>query len=220
VNPRFEFIGVSKLYSSIPVLDDVCLKLFDKTITALVGASGCGKSTLARVLVRLETYDRGEIFYKEKHIESIPLKEFRKRNQIVFQEPLLSVNPCFTIYKVLVEPLIIAKKSKNEINEIIGHVLELFEISSWFLEKYPSELSGGELQRIVLARALVLEPEFIVLDESFSSLDEIMTARLTRDFKTIIRRLNIGVLFISHHIRQVESLADIICRMEKGHIIS
>jgi peptide/nickel transport system ATP-binding protein len=226
---RFLLKGVSKFYMQknrqgiprqIPALDKVNLTIYDKKINALVGESGCGKSTLSRVLMRLESHDSGEIIYQGKNIESTPKKEFRKKNQIMFQNPLLSVNPYFKVYKILAEPLIINKTGKKEIEEKIGHLLEIFTLPFSYLKKYPSELSGGELQRIVLARALVLEPEFLILDEPFSALDEIMAARLVRCFKKIFTRLNIGVLYISHHPGHVKFLADYINTMEKGKIIN
>ncbi len=204
----------------IPALDKVNLTIYDKKINALVGESGGGKSTLSRVLMRLESHDSGEIIYQGKDIESTPKKEFRKKNQIMFQNPLLSVNPYFKVYKILAEPLIINKTSKKEIEEKISHLLEIFTLPFSYLKKYPSELSGGELQRVVLARALVLEPEFLILDEPFSALDEIMAARLIRYFKKIFTRLNIGVLYISHHPGHVKFLADYVNTMEKGKIIN
>jgi ABC-type glutathione transport system ATPase component len=228
VETRFAFEEVSKVYnkkvpgnkgSLLPALKNVNLKIYENKINALVGKSGCGKSTTARLLMRLENYDTGEILYKGKNLEAMPKKEFRKKNQMMFQNPLLSVNPCFKVYKILSEPLIVYKKNKKEIKERIAHLLEIFELPSAYLEKYPSELSGGELQRIVLARALALEPEFVILDEPFSSLDEIMAARLIRYFKKIFKQLDIGVLYISHHLERVKFLADYVAVMEKGRII-
>jgi ABC-type glutathione transport system ATPase component len=214
---RFEFKGVSKFYykknrsgKRLPfaALRDVNLEIYEKKINALVGPSGCGKSTLARLLMRLEDCDAGEILYKEKNIALIPKKEFREKNQTMFQNPLLSVNPCFKVYKILAEPMIVYKKKKREIREKIEYLMEVLELPLSYLEKYPSELSGGELQRIVLARTLVLEPEFIILDEPFSALDEMMATRLLRYFKMIFKQMDIGVLYISHHLEQVEFLAD------------
>lgn len=225
---RFQLKGVSKFYvqknrkgkpQQIPALDKVYLKIYNEKINALVGESGCGKSTLSRVLMRLESHDTGEIIYKGKNIESIPKKEFRKKNQIMFQNPLLSVNPYFNVCKILSEPLIINKNNKKETKEKIHRLLEILELPLSYLGKYPSELSGGELQRIVLARALVLEPEFLILDEPFSALDEIMAARLTRYFKKVFTQLNIGVLYISHHLRRVKFLADYVHTMKKGRVI-
>jgi ABC-type dipeptide/oligopeptide/nickel transport system ATPase subunit len=169
--------------------------------------------------MRLENHDSGEIIYKGKNIESTSKKEFRKKNQIMLQNPLLSVNPYFNVCKILAEPLIINKTDKKEIKQRTHHLLEIFALPFSYLKKFPSELSGGELQRVVLARALALEPEFLILDEPFSALDEIMAARLTRYFKKIFTQLNIGVLYISHHLKRVKFIADYVNTMKKGQII-
>lgn len=224
---RFELKEVTKFYnkksskgkkSPFAVLDGVNLKIFENKINAVVGKSGCGKSTLARVLMGLETYYSGEILYNGKKIESIPAKEFRKKNQIMFQNPFLAVNRYFKVKKIISEPLIIEKRDKKEIRAKINHLLEILEIPQNLLDRYPKELSAGQLQRVVFARALTLEPEFIVLDEPFSSLDEIMAARLMTHFKEIFKRLNIGILYISHHLKRVQFLADTAALMENGKI--
>lgn len=226
---RFELKDVLKFYikkigrrekARFFALNCVNLSVYEKKINAVIGKSGCGKSTLARILIRLEKCDTGKIIYKGKNIESTSKKEFRRKNQIMFQNPFLSVNPYFKIQKILSEPLIIDKRfNKKKNKEIIDHLLEILEIPGSFLNRYPSELSGGQLQRIVLGRALVLEPEFIILDEPFSSLDEIMAARLMRYFKKIFEQLEIGVLYISHHLKRVGFLADYVTLMEKGQVI-
>ena len=226
---RFVLKGVSKSYSHSPrgdkpatiyALRDVSLDIYDQRLNALVGESGSGKSTLARILLRLESFDSGEILYKGKNLLSLPLKEFRLRNQVMFQDPLLSVNPYFKVRKILAEPLSInTTAGKQAIREKICRFLDIVELPVSFLDKYPSELSGGELQRVVLARALVLEPEFLVLDEPFSALDEIMAARLATYFKTIFTRFNIGVLLISHHLKRVKFLADQVSHIKEGQIL-
>jgi len=226
---RFELKNVSKFYTKkikkgkklrFPALDSINLTIYEKKINAVMGKSGCGKSTLARILLGLESCDTGEIIYKGKNIESISQKEFRRKNQVMFQNPFLSVNPYFKIQKILSEPLIIDKRfNRKKIKEKIGLLLELLEIPGSFLDRYPSELSGGQLQRIVLGRALVLEPEFVILDEPFSSLDEIMAARLIRYFKKIFEQLAIGVLYISHHLKRVHFFADYVALIKKGRVI-
>ena len=193
-----------------PVLKNVNMRIYDKKINAVLGKSGSGKSTLARILMNLEHFSSGEILYKGNNILTTPLKTFRRKNQIMFQNPYLSVNPYFKIEKILREPLLIDRKNKIEISRRINYFLDLLEIEKELLNRYPSEISGGQLQRIVLARSLLLSPEFLILDEPFSSLDEIMAVRLIRLFKEIFIKLNIGVLFISHHIKRVEFLSDYI----------
>jgi ABC-type glutathione transport system ATPase component len=224
---RFELKAVTKFYikksssgkpSPFAVLDGVDLKIYDNKINAIVGKSGCGKSTLARVLMRLEDYDSGEILYKEKKIESTPEKEFRRKNQIMFQNPLLSVNSHFKIKKIISEPLLIEKRDKKEIGERIDYLLDILEIPQNLLDRLPKELSAGQLQRVVLVRALILKPEFVVLDEPFSSLDEIMAVRLMTHFKKIFSQLNIGVLYISHHLERVKFFADTVFFMTQREV--
>lgn len=229
---RFELKSVTKFYpkgSATPaageaelqaaaVLAGIDLKIFDNKINAVIGKSGCGKSTLARVLMGLEEYDSGDILFHGKKIKTIPWRDFRKQNQIMFQNPILSVNPCFKVKKIIAEPLVIEKRDKKQIQEKIDHLLDILEIPKNLLDRYSQELSAGQLQRIVFARTLALEPEFIVLDEPFSALDEIMAARLIKHFKKVFTRLNIGVLYISHNLKRVEFLADTVAQMEKGKI--
>lgn len=193
-------------------MDNVNLTVYENTINAVMGKSGCGKSTLARIILRLEHADSGEIIYKGEKIEIVPMEEFRKKNQVMFQNPYLSVNPYFKVEKILTEPLIVNSNkplNKKIIKEKTDSLLELLEIPTALLNRYPRELSGGQLQRVVLGRALVLEPEFIILDEPFSSLDEIMAARLLRRFKTVFHRLGIGVLYISHHKKHLQFLGGV-----------
>ncbi|MCK5055858.1 MAG: ABC transporter ATP-binding protein [Candidatus Aminicenantes bacterium] len=224
---RFELKEVLKFYykksgnsRKIPftVLNGVNLKIYENKINAIVGKSGCGKSTLTRVLMGLEDYAAGEILYKGGKIESVPMKEFRKKNQVMFQNPLLSVNPYLKIKAIISEPLVIDGRDKRGIREKVAHLLDVLEIPHDFLDRYPGELSAGQLQRVVFARALVLDPEFIVLDEPFSSLDEIMAMRLIKYFKEVFTRLNMGVLYISHHLKRVQFFADTAALMEKGKI--
>jgi peptide/nickel transport system ATP-binding protein len=227
--PRFELRRVSKSYHKkrrgakkyrFPVLNALDLSLAEKTVYALVGDSGCGKSTLAKILMRLESFDEGEFFYRGKPVYSVPVLQFRTQNRIMFQSPLLSVNPCFTSAKIISEPLVIAGMDKLDIKDKLRELTELLELPFSSLEKYPHELSGGELQRVVLARTLGPQPQFIILDEPFSALDEIAGLRLIRLFKTIFRNRQIGVLFISHNTTRVHSLADHVLQMKEGRIFN
>lgn len=208
MHPGFKIKNLSKQYSTAQIFHNLCLDIGGDRITGLTGASGCGKSTLARILLRMERYNNGAIYYGDTLLENLDLHYFRKKNQMVFQDPYLSVNPCFTMEKILVEPLRINKQRKKEIGEKIAWVLDLMEIKSELLNKYPMEVSGGELQRMVLGRALILGPEFLILDETFSCLDDIMAKRLMIDLKKIGEDLNMGILFISHQLQRVHFFSD------------
>jgi ABC-type glutathione transport system ATPase component len=224
---RFLLKNVSKYYhkkssgnkkEKFAVLKDFNMAIYDKKINAVLGKSGSGKSTLARILMSLEPFDSGEILYRGQPIQSIPLRDFRQVNQIMFQNPYLAVNPYFRVEKILQEPMVIAGKSKKETRNRIDYLLDLLEIEKDLLNRYPSEVSGGQLQRIVLARSLVLNPEFLILDEPFSSLDEIMAVRLITLFKDIFLKLKIGILFISHHLKRVEFLSDFVTVIQHGAV--
>ena len=208
MKPRFQFIGVSKSYGKVPVFENLDFSIFNNTLTALVGKSGCGKSTIGRILMRLEPYDSGKILYQDSPIASTPLKTFREKNQVLFQDSLLSVNPSFNIQKALIEPLVIKGLRKERIHERILELLEIVEIPASYLSRHVSEVSGGELQRIMLARVLSLSPEFIILDEPFSALDETTANHIGEQFKRIFRQQGIGVLCISPSLRTLSPILD------------
>jgi peptide/nickel transport system ATP-binding protein len=225
---RFHCRNITKVYQkrikagktqTVLALDRLNLTLYDHRTNALVGHSGSGKSTLARILMRLEDADSGTIQYQNQTLDSMPLVRLREKNQILFQNPSLAVNPAFSIKKIIADPLKVARKNRGDIRDKIERVMEQMALPRSYLKRFPSQLSGGELQRVVLARALILEPEFIILDEPFSSLDEIMAIRLINQFQSVFKKLNIGVLVISHHLKRVRMLADFIAVIKKGHII-
>ncbi len=237
---RFRLNRICKVYpptgggkgrEPVRALDNLDIKIYDKKINALTGPSGCGKSTLARILMGLENADSGEISYMGQPIHGgsglsrKALQDFRKKNQLMFQSPYVSVNPCFTVRQIVEEPLRIRVNRRGPAGAKGGHaavprLMELLEIPSHFLDRFPSELSGGELQRVVLARTLVLEPEFVILDEPFSALDDITANRLMRQFKHIFQHLGTGVLYISHHAGRVHFMADVLTVMERGRVRS
>jgi ABC-type dipeptide/oligopeptide/nickel transport system ATPase subunit len=209
---RFRLAGVSRFYKGrsglVPVFQNIHLHIPDRCVTALLGESGSGKSTLAKILLRLEKWDEGEIFYYDTPLEQAPLKPFRRRHQLAPQNPLLWVNPCFRARRILADPLTAAGMAKEEINRRIEGVMDRMELPLPYLDKFPQELSGGELQRITLGRALILEPEFVILDEPFSALDELTTKRLLKTLKLLFDQTGAGALLLSHHSQPVNALAD------------
>lgn len=224
--PRFRLRGISKCYRDrrqrtgepLAALTGVDLDILDGRIQALVGRSGSGKSTLARIVMRFAAPDSGVVLYRDRPLSKAPLPAFRRCNQMVFQNPLLAVNPLFTVGQIIGEPLRIAGIATA--TEKIAAALELLELPGACWRRLPHELSGGELQRVVLARALVLEPEFLVLDEPFSALDDLGAMRILLQCRALFRRLRLGVLLISHHPRHVRALADRVSVLEKGMIVA
>ncbi|TYR80552.1 ABC transporter ATP-binding protein [Priestia megaterium] len=209
--------------SRYDVLKDVSLKLKEKTCLALVGESGSGKSSLAKIIVGLEKADEGEIYYEGisfKQIKRSIRKEIRQNIQIVFQDPLSSFNPRLTMRQSMSEP--ISNKltlSKYERNTLIEHLIEEVGLDREILTKYPHELSGGQLQRINIARAVAAKPRVIVLDEVVSSLDAINQLKILDLLIYFKDTYHLSYLFISHDIQAVRYIADEIAVMDKGRIV-
>ncbi|MBE0664866.1 MAG: ABC transporter ATP-binding protein [Chrysiogenales bacterium] len=227
MDTRFCLRAVGKTYrnrrtgrSSVQALTGVELNIKERCVNAIVGRSAAGKSTLARIIMGFEKPDHGLVLYRGRPLAEAPLQIFRCHNQMVFQNPYLAVNPLFTVRQIICEPLRVAGANPAACFEKLTEVLELLELPVEYLERLPHELSGGELQRVALARALVLEPEFLVLDEPFSALDDLTAMRILLQFKKIFLRLRLGILFVSHHPRHVQALADRVAVLEQGKIIS
>lgn len=201
-----------------PVLDGVDMEIHRNRVNGLTGPSGAGKSTLARLLLKLEGWDDGDILLRGRSIREIPNKDYYRHNRIMFQNPYSVVNPRFSVEKIITEPLRITGIDRDAINRRLGELLDLVGLPDSLLERRPHQVSGGQLQRAVLARTLSTEPEFIVLDEPFSSLDEGLARQLARDFKKIFRRLGLTVLLISHHRQRMRAMADSEARLEGGKI--
>jgi len=220
---RFKIKNLSKTYKKkeniLSVIENLNLEIYDSTVNAIVGGSGEGKSTLGRILMRIENFDKGEIIYKDINIKEYDIYKFRFENQIVFQNPFEGVNPYFKIKKIIEEPMIVKGFDKTERKERIKELMDLIELPLNILDRKPHEVSGGQLQRIVLARALSIDPEFLILDEPFSSLDKITAEELIIEFKKIFQQLKIGVFYISHNIERVFYLSDYINILKNKKII-
>jgi peptide/nickel transport system ATP-binding protein len=225
---RFRLRNVSKTYHNYrpghaavihKALDGVNLDICEHQVYALTGKSGAGKSTLARMILGMEKPDSGRVIFQNQTLDAVPRASFNRRNQMMFQNPTLAVNPFFTIREIVSEPLRIAAVKPAQIAERMGAVFALLELPELYFTRRPHELSGGELQRVVLARALVLEPEFLVLDEPFSALDDLTAWRILLQFKKIFLRLHLGILFIGHHPRHVRLLADRVAVLEAGRLL-
>ena len=205
------------------VLKSVNLDIKKGEIVSLVGESGCGKSTLANCILKLIMPDSGEILFENRDILKFNKNEtfeFRKKIQMIFQNPYSSLNPKMKLKEILEEPLIIHKvKSKQERLERINEIINLTGISNSDLNKYPHEFSGGQRQRIAIARALILKPSFIVADEPVSALDVSICASIINLLLELREKLNLTILFISHDLNLVRYLSDRIAVMNKGNIV-
>jgi ABC-type glutathione transport system ATPase component len=183
---------------------------------AVIGASGSGKSTLARCLTQFETPTDGEILF-----EGRPLSPLRRLDiQLIFQQPAASLNPRFTAAEIVEEPLVIQRRgTRAERRERAAAALELTGIARAALGKRAHEFSGGERQRLAIARALVAEPKLLILDESFNGLDPSLAAQVAALLSSLQERLGVAYILISHDLTLVAGLAHEIAVMEAGAIV-
>lgn len=213
--------GFADKSERIFAVNNLSLEINKGEILAIAGESGCGKSTLAKAILDLIEVKSGEIFFQgENVLQSKDLKEFRKKVQMVFQNPFSSLNPKMKIGEILEEPLLInTKNSKAENLEIVKKTLSQVGLDESCLKLYPHEFSGGQRQRVAIARALVLEPEFIVADEPVSALDVSIQAQIINLLKELKEKFNLTFLFISHDLSVIKYLADRVAIMYLGEVV-
>ena len=232
-----ELKNVSKIYSETKnitnflsknddrfvAVDHVSFSLEAKKVLGLVGESGSGKSTCALMAMKLLDITDGEIFVNNNNITDLKLqelKQYRKEMQIVFQDSYSSLDPMMTISKIIIEPFIIHKMySANERNEIAIDLLEKVGLNKTYTNRYPHELSGGERQRVSIARALALKPSILVADEPTSALDVCVKAQVINLLQDLQDEMGLSILFISHELNVLRSLADKITVMYRGRVV-
>lgn len=189
----------------------------------LVGESGCGKSTLARMITGLCPPTSGEIYYEGTRIDCLSNKERRpyfRKMQMIFQDPYASLNPRFTVGEVIEEPLVSNRLfDKTMRRKKTAEIIERVGLASDTVNRYPHEFSGGQRQRIGIARALILEPEFIVCDEPISALDVSIQAQIMNLLEEIQRERGISYLFIAHDLGMVKHISNTIGVMYLGHLV-
>lgn len=207
----------------IHAVNGVSLDIHKGEILAIAGESGCGKSTLAKAIVQLEHVKSGQILFNGINTLSLnkkDLKDFRKHAQMVFQNPYASLNPKMKIIDILKEPLEInTDYSKEKILEIVKEKIKLVGLDENYLDLYPHEFSGGQRQRIAIARALVLNPEFILADEPVSALDVSIQAQVINLLKELKEKYDLTFVLITHDMSVIEYLADRVAIMYLGEIV-
>ena len=205
-------------------MDDVSFTLEKGKILGVVGESGCGKSTMGRAILRLHEPTSGEVLFEGKDITKISTEEMRKLRaemQIIFQDPFASLNPRKTVSEIIGEPLRLHKIYKSAA-ERQKHVLELMEVvglAERLVNTYPHELDGGRRQRIGIARALALNPKFIVCDEPVSALDVSIQAQILNLLKRLKKERGLTYMFITHDLSVVNYFSDDIMVMYLGKMV-
>ena len=226
------FFG-AKSKNFVYALNGINLDIYKGETLGIVGESGCGKTTTGRCILRLIDSDNGEVFFHGKDIlkmKNKDLKSLRKNMQIIFQNPYSSLNPRMKIKDILAEPLKLnTNLSNNEIDKSVDEILECVGLSNDVKFNFPHEFSGGQRQRIVIAKALILKPEFIVADEPISALDISIQAQIIALLKDLKQQFNLTYLFIcityvinsffSHDLRTVKSFCDRTAVMYLGEIV-
>ena len=205
-------------------VDGVSVKIDEGKTLGVVGESGCGKSTLGRVILRLLDATDGKVIYRGEDILKYgkrDMRELRKSMQIIFQDPYSSLNPRMTVEDLIAHPLVVNKiyKSKAEISKRTEELMDLVGLAQRVRTSYPHELDGGRRQRIGIARALALNPKFVVCDEPVSALDVSIQAQILNLMMDLQEELNLTYLFITHNMAVVKHISDRIAVMYLGQCI-
>ncbi|MGL5752537.1 MAG: ABC transporter ATP-binding protein, partial [Paraclostridium sp.] len=209
---------------SLHAVDNINLSIKEGETLGIVGESGCGKSTLGRVMLRLHEPTAGQILFNNMDVTSFnkeEMRQMRKYMQIIFQDPYASLNPRFTISQIIEEPLKLHKiyKTKEERKKRVEELMELVGLSKRVYNSYPHEFDGGRRQRVVIARALAMNPKFIVCDEPVSALDVSVQAQILNLMMDLQEKLGLTYVFISHDLSVVKHISDNVGVMYLGQLI-
>ena len=206
------------------VLNDVSLSLEQGKCLGIIGESGSGKSTLGRIITGIEKADSGVVEFEGKNIHQKENGNVKNDVSIVFQNYVSSVNPKFSVAQIIAEPLIISsqvnksKIDKNKIDEEVKKMIKIVGLPEEFLERFPHELSGGQLQRVCIARAIVTKPKFILLDEAVSSLDVSTQVEILDLLQKLKKEYNLSYVFITHDLLTITYICDSVIFFKDGKI--
>ena len=224
---RKYFTGKKGLFNMNPpvvkAVDDINLTIRKGETLGLVGESGCGKSTLGRTILDLIPKTSGQVLYKGEDIAAYDKQkmwEMRQKMQIIFQDPYSSLNPRMTVYDLVSAPLEVYNiGTPEERKEKVIEMLNDVGLDKQYLNRFPHEFSGGQRQRIGIARALILNPEFVVCDEAVSALDVSVRAQVLNLMKEMQKKRNLTYLFISHDLSVVRHVSDRVAVMYLGSVV-
>ena len=220
---EFDIRGEKGAKKKLLAVDDVSFSLRKGSTLALVGESGSGKSTVANMVLNLLDPTSGKVFYKGTDLSTLgshKLFEMRRKLQVVFQNPYGSLDPMYSIYRCIEEPLVVHKTGNRKEREArVAELLDMVAMPRSTMRRYPNELSGGQRQRIAVARALALNPEVIVLDEAVSALDVLVQNQILQLLAGLQEELDLSYLFITHDLAVVRQTADDVAVMRQGKLV-
>jgi len=231
MTPLFELKNVKKYFrvsgGMLHAVDDVSLSIPKAGTLGLVGESGCGKSTLGRLCIRLLEADDGEILFDDVDLRKLNKKEMHLRRtdmQMIFQDPLACLNARRNVFELISEPLTLNpyywhKLSKPDITEKVVSLMDIVGLSKRFISSYPHELDGGRRQRIGIARALAVNPKFIVCDEPVSALDVSIQAQILNLLMDLQEEMGLTYMFITHNLSVVKHISSEIAVMYLGQCV-
>jgi peptide/nickel transport system ATP-binding protein len=223
VQPVLSLIGVHAGYRGRTVLHDISIDIAPHECLALVGESGSGKTTLARSIAGLHGDRWGEVVYKGAALATVARarpREIRRAIQYVFQNPYGSLNPRRTIRQIISQPLEVFHTVKSDqVDRRVAEMLERVSLTAAYANRFPDQLSGGERQRVAIARALICEPSILICDEVTSALDVSVQAAIVELLHGLQRDLGLAMLFVTHNLPLVRSIAQRVAVMSKGRIV-
>ena len=222
-----EIKGLKKYFDTprgkLHAVDDVTMKFETGTTMGVVGESGCGKSTLGRTIIHLLESTGGNIYYEGKdvtHLNSRELKELRKNMQIIFQDPFSSVNPRFTVEDTLKEVLLRSgQANRRNVEQEVTKLMDMVGIARRLRLSYPHEMDGGRRQRVCIARALAMNPKFVVCDEPVSALDVSIQAQVLNLLMDLQEKMGLTYMFVTHDLSVVRHISDDISVMYLGQLV-
>ena len=228
MNPLIETKQLNKYFNTpkglLHAVDHVDMQIFAGKTMGVVGESGCGKSTLGRTVLRLHEPTGGEVLFDGQAVTKMGKKEllqFRRKAQIIFQDPYACLNPRLTVSEIIAEPLIVNKtyKSSADMEKAVFKIMDTVGLAARLVNAYPHELDGGRRQRICIARALVINPQFVVCDEPVSSLDVSIQAQILNLLMDLQEEMGLAYMFITHDLSVVKHISDEIMVMYLGQCV-
>ena len=225
--PLVEVRNLKKYFSTrrgmLHAVDDVSFTIEEGKTLGVVGESGCGKSTLGRTIIHLHESTDGQIFYRGEditHVSAARVNELRQDMQIIFQDPYSSLNPRMTVEQTIKEALKLTRRyNKDQMLVRTQELMDLVGIDKRMMHAYPHELDGGRRQRVGIARALAMDPKFIVCDEPVSALDVSIQAQVLNLLSDLQDEYNLTYMFVTHDMSVVRHISDDICVMYLGQAV-